>query len=76
MEDTKKLIEKYKRELMELSRRSPKSAPAPSKTLAHTVSAVPVVDDDPKEPALDRCGKKAADNRLCERGKRRIPRGV
>ncbi len=66
MEDTKKLIEKYKRELMELSRRSPKSAPAPSKTLAHTVSAVPVVDDDPKD----------ADNRLCERGKRRIPRGV
>lgn len=51
MEDTKKLIEKYKRELMELSRRSPKSAPAPSKTLAHTVSAVPVVDDDPKEMA-------------------------
>lgn len=30
MEDTKKLIEKYKRELMELSRRSPRSAPPPN----------------------------------------------
>ncbi len=58
MEDTKKLIEKYKRELMELSRRSPKSAPAPSKTLAHTVSAVPVVDDDPKETALETSAEK------------------
>lgn len=58
MEDTKKLIEKYKRELMELSRRSPKSAPAPSKTLAHTVSAVPVVDDDPKETALETAAEK------------------
>ncbi len=30
MEDTKKLIEKYKRELMELSRRSPRSAAPPN----------------------------------------------
>ncbi|MBD5128746.1 MAG: hypothetical protein HDT43_02300 [Ruminococcaceae bacterium] len=43
MEDTKKLIEKYKRELMELSRRS--ANPAPGGT------SVPVVDDEPKETA-------------------------
>lgn len=47
MEDTKKLIEKYKRELMELSRRSPK--PVPNVTAPHTAPAVPVVDDEPKE---------------------------
>lgn len=48
MEDTKKLIEKYKRELMELSRRSPK--PVPNAAAPRTAPAVPVVDDEPKVP--------------------------
>lgn len=39
MDDTKKLIEKYKRELMELSRRSAKPA-----------VSVPVVPDEPEKP--------------------------
>lgn len=46
MDDTKKLIEKYKRELMELSRRSSRP-PAPFGEPA--VSVVPVVDDEPEE---------------------------
>lgn len=46
MEDTKKLIEKYKRELMELSRRS--ARPASGGTQSHASPAVPVVDDEPK----------------------------
>lgn len=49
MEDTKKLIEKYKRELMELSRRSPKSVP--DSAAPRTAPAVPVVDDEPDESA-------------------------
>jgi len=44
MDDTKKLIEKYKRELMELSRRSAKPAPVKSRI---EKSPVPVVPDDP-----------------------------
>ena len=47
MEDTKKLIEKYKRELMELSRRSARPAPVRSRA---EEPPVPVVDDEPKEP--------------------------
>lgn len=49
MDDTKKLIEKYKRELMELSRRSAKPAPMQSEKL--TVRAVTVVPDEPEETA-------------------------
>ncbi len=44
MDDTKKLIEKYKRELMELSRRSAKPAPVRSRI---EEPPVPVVPDDP-----------------------------
>ncbi|MCM1165752.1 MAG: hypothetical protein NC299_13055 [Lachnospiraceae bacterium] len=43
MDDTKKLIEKYKRELMELSRRSAKPAAEP----------VPVVEDKPERAAAE-----------------------
>lgn len=50
MEDTKKLIEKYKRELMELSRRSAKSATVRSRI--EEPSAVPVVADEPEDNAL------------------------
>ena len=48
MEDTKKLIEKYKRELMELSRRSAKPVPS-----GMSVAAVPVVDDEAGETATE-----------------------
>ena len=48
MEDTKKLIEKYKRELMELSRRSARPAPVKSRV---EVQSVPIVDDEPEETA-------------------------
>lgn len=48
MEDTKKLIEKYKRELMELSRRSARPAPVKSRV---EEPPVPVVDDEPEETA-------------------------
>lgn len=44
MDDTKRLIEKYKRELMELSRRSAKPAPVRSRI---EEPPVPVVPDDP-----------------------------
>lgn len=47
MDDTKKLIEKYKRELMELSRRSPKPAP------------VPIADDEPAEREREKAAPEA-----------------
>lgn len=46
MEDTKKLIEKYKRELMELSRRSARPAPVRSRV---EEPPVPVVDDETEQ---------------------------
>lgn len=45
MEDTKKLIEKYKRELMELSRRSSK----PATVRSRVEERVPVAGDEPEE---------------------------
>lgn len=54
MEDTKKLIEKYKRELMELSRRSakPVSSGMPART-SPAAPVVPVVDGEPMETARE-----------------------
>lgn len=48
MEDTKKLIEKYKRELMELSRRSPRSVPP-----ANAANSTPQTDGTPKKQAAE-----------------------
>lgn len=57
MEDTKKLIEKYKRELMELSRRSAK--PAPVRSRIEEPPAVPVVSDEPEGCAASMPGSAA-----------------
>lgn len=50
MDDTKKLIEKYKRELMELSRRTPKPAPVPIAD-SEPASAEPVNNAENAEQA-------------------------
>lgn len=50
MDDTKKLIEKYKRELMELSRRTAKPAPVPVVDGEPDGNAAPV-SEKPAEPA-------------------------
>lgn len=49
MDDTKKLIEKYKRELMELSRRSVKPSREIKESAVSAASAVPVVPDEPED---------------------------